>query len=191
MVSLRHRNAAGGLAMSWKSTTTRYGGVAVTIHWLTALAVFALLISGFLAANSLDQAQKINLLRAHAALGSSVLLLTVLRIVWWWLFDRQPADAPAPAWQQRAAKIVHGLLYVVILVVAASGLAIMALSGAGNILFGATPPPLPDFREFLPRGPHGLGARLLLLLVAVHIGAALYHQFARRDRLLARMGLGR
>ena len=39
--------------------------------------------------------------------------------------------------------------------------------------------------------PHGLGAFALLGLVTLHVGAALYHQLVRRDRLLARMGIGR
>ncbi len=34
-------------------------------------------------------------------------------------------------------------------------------------------------------------SKLLLALLAAHIGAALYHQFVRRDQLLARMGVGR
>jgi cytochrome b561 len=38
---------------------------------------------------------------------------------------------------------------------------------------------------------HGLSWILLLLLVAFHIGAALYHQFLRRDGLLGRMWFGR
>jgi cytochrome b561 len=31
----------------------------------------------------------------------------------------------------------------------------------------------------------------MMALVAIHVAAALYHQFVLRDRLLARMGLGR
>ena len=51
--------------------------------------------------------------------------------------------------------------------------------------------PLPDFSEVLPRLAHGIMSKVLLVLLAGHIGAALYHQFIRRDRLLARMGIGR
>jgi cytochrome b561 len=83
---------------------------------------------------------------------------------------------------------VHSLLYVAILVLAASGIATLILSGAiPAILSGA---PLPDFAGLLPRVTHGLVGRLLLVLLAAHIGAALWHQFIRRDRLLSRMGIG-
>jgi cytochrome b561 len=50
---------------------------------------------------------------------------------------------------------------------------------------------LPDFMLYPPRIGHGLGAMVLIALVLAHVAAALYHQFVLRDRLLARMGLGR
>lgn len=38
---------------------------------------------------------------------------------------------------------------------------------------------------------HGLSWTLLLLLIVLHVGAALYHQFFRKDNLLGRMWFGR
>ena len=63
----------------------------------------------------------------------------------------------------------------------------VALSGAGAVLFDAASAALPDFWAYLPRIPHGIGARLVIALVALHVGAALYHQFVCRDGLLQRM----
>ena len=77
--------------MRWKSTPERYGAVAVVIHWLTALAILGLLVSGFVAAGKADDAAKTALLRVHAAIGSVVLLLTLARIGWWLLVDARPA----------------------------------------------------------------------------------------------------
>ncbi|MDO9296294.1 cytochrome b [Bradyrhizobium sp.] len=50
---------------------------------------------------------------------------------------------------------------------------------------------MPDFSKYSPRAPHGIGARLLIALVVLHVGAALYHQFGRRDGLLRRMWFGK
>lgn len=178
--------------MTIKSSPTRYGSVAIAIHWLTAIAIFGMLASGLSAANSLDQAAKLNLVRVHAIMGVLVGVLTLLRIVWWLAFDRRPQDAPGmPRWQALAAHLVHYALYAVILVMVASGMATIALSGAGAQLTGAAPLPLPDFNLAPPFTVHGLVARLLIVLLIGHIGAALWHQLIRRDRLLARMGLGR
>lgn len=177
--------------MHWKSSMHRYGAVAIAMHWATALALVGLLASGLRAAGMDDQAAKLPLLRIHAAMGVSVLGLTLLRLCWWWLADRKPADpAGTPRWQARAAHVVHGLFYVVILGMGASGVGMIALSGAGGILTGASQVPLPDFHAYPPRVPHGIGGTLLIALILLHVAAALYHQFVRRDRLLTRMGLG-
>jgi cytochrome b561 len=175
--------------MTWKSNADRYGRVAVLIHWVSALAIFGLLGSGLYLEDLADDAQKTSVLRIHAIMGVMILLLTLLRIGWWVFADRRPAHlAGMPRWQAVSAAAVHGLLYVVMLAMAASGIAMIALSGAGDILFSGAPGPLPDFREYLPRAPHGIGGRLLMALIAAHVGAALYHQFVRRDGLMRRMG---
>lgn len=173
--------------MAAKSTNMRYGRVAVTIHWLTALLVIGLLISGSLLEDA-DAAAKAGILTIHAPVGFLVGLLTVLRIVWWWRFDTRPAPlGNTPDWQEKIAGAVHVLFYVVMLAMVASGIAMMALSGAGDILFGGAPGPLPDFRDYLPRAPHGIGANLMIALIVLHVGAALYHQFMLKDGLMARM----
>ena len=70
-----------------KSTADRYGAIAVTIHWITAILILALLGSGFQAANAVDPVAKGAFLRVHIPLAVAILLLTLFRIVWWWLFD--------------------------------------------------------------------------------------------------------
>lgn len=175
--------------MSLKSTSDRYGSVAIAIHWISAAGIIALLASGLVAADQVDPAAKLALLRIHVPLGIGVLLLTLLRIIWWAVADKRPQPPAGQApWQDLLARLVHGGLYVIVLVMAGSGIATLALSGAlPAILSGAA---LPDFSAVAPRLVHGIGGKLTLALLAAHVGAALYHQFIRRDRLLARMGLG-
>lgn len=175
--------------MALKSSSTRYGSVAIAIHWLTALMIVALFATGLLAAAQVDPAAKVALLRAHIPLGAGVLLLTLLRIVWWLVADRRPAlPADQPDWQKFMAKAVHFALYAVVLVTASSGIATIILSGALPAIIGSAT--LPNLETVLPRAVHGLTSRAMLGLLALHIGAALYHQFIRKDGLLARMGVG-
>jgi len=175
--------------MSAKSTSTRYGSVAIAIHWLTALMIVGLFVTGLLAAAQVDPAAKLALLRAHIPLGAGVLLLTLLRVVWWLAVDRRPSPpADQPGWQKAMARIVHLALYAVVLVTASSGVATVILSGALPAIIGSAT--LPNLETVLPRTVHGITSRLMLGLLALHIGAALYHQFIRRDRLFARMGVG-
>lgn len=174
--------------MSIKSTSTRYGSVAIAIHWTSAAAVVLAFIAGLVMANSSPIPPA--LLVAHIVLGLSVFVLTLLRIVWWLAADDRPPlpiDQPRP--QQLAAKTVHALLYVILTLMATSGITTVILSGAVPALVSGAP--VPDFSDLIPRVAHGVMSKLLLVLLAGHLGAALYHQFVRHDRLLARMGIGR
>lgn len=171
-----------------KSTTDRYGAIAVTVHWLTAITIILALASGFQAGDAMDAADKVGFLRLHIPAAIVALLLTLFRIVWWWSLDRKPVPVTGgPPWQERLARVVHIALYVLILGMVASGIGMIALSGAGPEIIGGTGAALPDFMEYPPRIAHGFGASLLLALLAAHVGAALYHHFIRRDGLLWRM----
>jgi len=177
--------------MALRGTAQRYGAVAVVLHWLSAAFILGLLAAGFVAANTTDPATKAAILRLHAPAGVLVLALTVLRLVWWLAIDRRPAPvADLPVLQTKAAKAVHGLLYVAIVVLAVSGIALMALSGARPILMGEVEAVLPNFWDFPPRRVHAVMAWLLALLVVTHVAAALYHQLIRRDGVMRRMTLG-
>jgi cytochrome b561 len=174
--------------MALKSTPDHYGTMAVAIHWVSAVLIVILIGSGFRAANTVDPAAKAAILRLHVPIAVAVLALTVLRIVWWWGFDRKPDPVVgSPHWQERPTQVAHLLFYIVILGMIASGMGMMVLSGAASMIFGGEGALLPDFWKYPPRLPHGIGARLLLALLALHVGAALYHHFVRRDGLLRRM----
>lgn len=175
--------------MSLKSTSSHYGSVAIAIHWTSAAAILFTFAAGLTAANIGDPARVTPVLLVHIALGLSVLLLTLLRILWWVFGDHHPRPAIGqPSWQPVLASIVHGAIYVVILLMASSGIATIVLSGALPLLLAGAPPP--DFSELIPRLAHGALARILFALLVLHIAAALYHQFVRGDRLLGRMGVG-
>lgn len=176
--------------MSNKSSENQYGSVAVTIHWLTALLILILLGSGLRSEAIDDPAAKIFFLRIHVPLGLTLLVLTVARIVWWVKFDKKPIPIPMPDWQSRLSKVVHILLYAIILGMSSSGIGIMVLSGAGPFIFaGADLANFPNFWDYLPRTPHGVVSKVLIGLLFLHIGAALYHHFIKRDGLLRRIGI--
>ncbi len=171
-----------------KSSSDRYGLIAVWVHWLSVALILLLLITGFRAADAPDALTKAALLRVHVPTAIAVLLLTVFRVLWWWRFDRKPAPlAELPRWQNGLARVVHVALLVVIFGMIASGIGMMILSGGGPAVFGDPGAVMPDFHEVLPRAPHGLGARLLVVLFVLHAGAALYHHFIQRDATLKRM----
>ena len=176
--------------MAVKSTSNRYGSVAIAIHWSSAMAVILTFVAGFVVAETVPPGQGAPILLLHVTLGLIVFALTVLRILWWQLADKHPrAPADQPRWQIWAAQAVHLGLYVLLVLMASSGITTLILSGALPTLLSGGP--VPDFSALIPRIAHGVMSKILLALFVMHVGAAIYHQVIRRDHLLARMGVGR
>lgn len=175
--------------MSLRSTSKRYGSIAIGIHWLTAFIILVMLAMGFLM-QDLEGDTRLLAYRLHALGGITVLALTVLRLLWR-IPDRKPDlpdDMSGPT--RFGARAAHGLLYLVLLGMAGSGVGILILSGLGEILSGASSLPVPREFDVAPRQPHEIFAYLLIALLVLHIGAALYHHFVRRDDVLRRMWPG-
>lgn len=173
--------------MPAKSSTDRYGAVAAGIHWVSALAVILMLASGLAMDN--DRALVSAILPVHVVLGLVVGILTLFRIVWWWLFDRHPQPVVGlGVAQQWAARLVHLGLYVAIVIMVFSGVGMLVLTGAAPAIFGGGA--LPEFSDVPPFGMHAIMSRLLIALVLGHIAAALWHHFVRRDGLIGRMRVG-
>src|SRR5277367_3337686 len=94
----------------------RYGSVAQVFHWLIAILVLAAFIFGPGGSEqrvySPANADKLDL---HEALGTTVLALTALRLLWR-MGHKPPAEPPMPAWIRSAAAATHHTLYLLLLV---------------------------------------------------------------------------
>ena len=171
----------------------RYHGALVALHWLLVLLLIAALAIGTFALKTVPNSSpdKIDALRGHMIAGGLILLLTLLRLA-----VRLKTAHPAPASTgyallDRLAPATHWALYGLVLLMAGSGVAMSVLAGLPGIVFGGVGSLPVNFDALPPRAVHGIVAKLLMLAIALHIAAALYHQFVRRDGLLARMGFGR
>lgn len=164
----------------------RYPTAQVVIHWLAALAIVFLLVTGSLVLADLpNTVDKIGNLRIHMILGGLAGVLVVARVV---MRRRSPA-APA-VHGERLARIGHLALNLVVLLLAVSGVLLATQSGVFEAMFGGGVLP-EDFQSFTLRKVHGLLSRVAMGLIAVHVLAALYHQFVIRDGLIARMSFGK
>lgn len=175
-----------------ETTPKRYHPAHVTIHWLMALLVVLMLGVGKVVMPGVDPTdpQKPMMLQSHTFIGFGITILLVIRLVLVFAAKRPaPADAGS-AFLNWVGKAVHVLLYVLLIGMAASGLGLFQMANLPAVFSGAQPYPS-NFFDYLPRGGHGLFSWLLLALVALHVGAALFHQFIRKDNLLARMWFGK
>lgn len=176
------------------STANRYTPVAIGLHWLMALAIVGAFGVGLYMTGLPFSPARLKLYNWHKWAGVTILALAALRLLWR-LTHRPPAEPPMPAWQALVARLTHNLLYVTFFAVPLLGWAYSSAAGFPIVWFGVLP--LPDFvgkdKELADalKEAHKFAAYFLGLLVAGHLAGALKHQFIDRDRLLARMGMGR
>lgn len=147
---------------------TGYSAAQIGLHWATALLVPLAWLTHDGAEDAFDALRDGAgaVLPLHAWIGLAVLALTLLRLALRLTRGAPPAPAADPAAQRLAAAWVHRLIYALLVLVPAGGLA-MWLSGG--------------------KTPHGLMANLLLVLALGHAAVALWHHYIRRDGLILRM----
>ncbi|NWG35517.1 MAG: cytochrome b/b6 domain-containing protein [Chloroflexi bacterium] len=178
--------------MSKESAPSRYHPVHVALHWLMFLLVVMMLGVGKFVMPGIpaDSPQKPSMLQTHAYIGIFITLLLIVRIILYFTTQRPaPADA-GNAFLNFVARAVHLLLYLLLIGMAVSGLGMFQQANLPAVFSGAAPYPA-DFFAYPPRMGHGLVSTLLVLLIVLHVGAALYHQFIRKDNLLSRMWFGK
>jgi cytochrome b561 len=171
---------------------SRYHPLLVGLHWLLALLIFATLTVGFgLALTSNLNPAKLAVLRLHMIAGLLILGLMGVRYLVRIMTPRPPRATTGHPELDRIAPITHYGLYVLILLMAASGYMTAVAAGLPAILFNGSGAPLPrDFNVFTAFRAHSAIAILLVATISLHVSAALYHQFVRKDGLIKRMELG-
>ncbi|MFO1034876.1 MAG: cytochrome b [Hyphomicrobiales bacterium] len=179
--------------------TTRYNTVAIILHWLTALIMFYMLVFG----EDLIRRPRTTPLASddwgpntHASWGLVILLLTVLRIVWRLTHETPAHPATMKPWEIKLSAITHGLLYLLMLGIPVLGLFAFANYAPEHANADATFFKLFSV-NFMPNlggwteSAHAISTKLAWALIALHVLAALKHQFVDKDNLMARMRPGR
>jgi cytochrome b561 len=172
-----------------------YRRTARLLHWLTVALVAVQLPVGLYMTyrgNTLNVFDKLTgaLYNGHKLVGVTILLVVLWRLAYR-LTRGAPADEPTIApWQRLASRLNHWGMYVLLICVPVAGYVGISLFPALDIfgLFSLPGVVAPD-KEAAKTAffVHGLLARLLVLLIVVHVAAALFHYFVRKDNVLGRM----
>ena len=168
----------------------QYSKRSAIMNW----AIFVLIIIAFYFGHELDEskdgAAKLSMYPIHFIIGDLVLLLTLVRI-YFRKKDGAPADANANPLLNKVAALTHLLTNLTVIAVAVSGFITVVTSGLLEAFKANNPALIPDFHKVDAKEFHELFIGIMLLLVAFHIAAALYHQFVVKDNLLRRIMIRR
>jgi len=171
----------------------RYHSFLVILHWLLALMIVLGLIMGsqVLSAAPNSDPQKLFYLKMHMSMGMIILVLMLTRLLTRVVSSKPPRADIGNGLLNRLGHLTHYAFYIVVIALAASGLATANMAGLPEIVFGGSGQALPaDFNALPPRAAHGALAFVLMMLIAGHALAFLYHQFIRKDGLFSRMWFG-
>lgn len=174
-----------------RQSMQRYTTVARLLHWIMAVLILFTVPVGFVLL-ALPQGWVQNtLFDLHRSIGVLLFVLVVMRIAWRLTHPPPPLPDDLPAWQHLASGTVHRLLYVVLLIQPIIGWWGTSAFGAPiNVFWLFELPPLVSKDELAAKqilAWHGIVGIALSVTVAIHISAALFHHFVRRDEVLRRM----
>lgn len=178
---------------AFRNTAETWGAVARFFHWTIALLIVGLLVIGFIMGDMENGPEKFQMYMMHKSFGLLALALVVCRVVWRFTSTIPAPVAGTPRWQLLAAEAVHWALYALMLALPITGY--LAHSFRGNPLpwFGVESLPVPSLTVQDKDMSHDFGelheglVTVLLIVLAAHVGAALFHHFIKKDAVLARM----
>jgi len=166
-----------------------YDGIARLLHWLVALLIAAQFVIGWTMPDVHRDTLPNGLIAWHLGVGAAIVAAVACRVVW------RATHAPQPAELSRALSFIsgatHTLLYALLIGVPLAGWANASSRGWAVKLFGIVR--YPDLSATGSPTGHALGgvhsvlAWVLLALIGLHIGGALFHRIVLKDNVLQRM----
>ena len=183
------------MSIQWKNTTTRFGVIAIALHWLIALTVFVLFGLG-LWMTELDyydtwykQGPWL-----HKSIGVMLFFVLLFRLFWRMLTPPPVALSSHKAWEVKIAHLTHLMFYLLLLSIMFSGYLISTADDRPIEVFGwfsvpATITSIPEQAD-VAGWVHLILASFVIGLASLHAIAALKHHFIDRDQTLNRV-LGR
>jgi cytochrome b561 len=168
----------------------QYGTTAKVFHWLIVALLLVQYPLGWLMPD-IHRGQKPGAgMTLHISFGIIILILILLRFVWRLTHPVAP-ERSLPPWQRLGSEVVHWMLYVFVLATTVSGWLFASFRGWSVSFFFLAPMPMLSSDNAAAGkaidGLHQAAEWALLVLIGVHVVAALAHIFVYRDRIMRRM----
>jgi cytochrome b561 len=160
------------------------------LHWLMALCILAMLFIG-VGMVSTVMPKYLTLVSIHKPLGIAILVLALVRLAVRLGYGAPslPVDLPEP--MKLAAHLSHYAFYVLMIGMPLIGWGMLSAAAYPVVLFGGVrlPAILPqsDSLHALLWDAHFYLAFAFFALILLHVAAALFHAFVRRDGVFEAM----
>lgn len=169
----------------------RYSGLSIFLHWLMAALISLTLGLGLYMVDLRVSPSKLKFYSWHKWLGVTLFALTTLRILVRMIAGTPAYPSAAKAWEKRLAHSMHLALYVLLFAIPISGYFYTYAAGFPVVYFGLIELPAliepNSSHKLLFKALHVALTTALLLLMCLHIAAALTHHFINKDGILQRM----
>jgi cytochrome b561 len=172
----------------------QYGAIAKLFHWVTLGLMLVALPLGFVIQHVKDDS-KMGFYALHESAGLTILFVALARLAWRWFSPPPSQRNDMPKMLRTASAAVHHALYGMLILQPILGF--MATNAWGFPMRGATAylgfiefPKFMEAWESLAKILsllHSIGGWLLVVLIVLHVGGALFHHAIRRDGTLMRM----
>jgi cytochrome b561 len=172
----------------------QYGAIAKLFHWVTLGLILVALPLGFVIQHVKDDS-KMGFYALHESAGLTILFVALARLAWRWFSPPPSQPNDMPKMLRTASTAVHHSLYGMLILQPILGF--LATNAWGFPMRGATAylgfiefPKLMEAWESLAKilsQLHSIGGWLLVVLIVLHVGGALFHHAIRRDGTLMRM----
>ena len=174
---------------------SRYSMGAMVFHWVIAILV---IVNWRIAENAehLEGAAKSAAIAPHKAIGITILVLSVLRLIWRLTHKAPPLSDQLASWEKALAKTVHWIFYIMLIGLPIGGWLAGSYFSLPIDYFGLFEiPPLPVGENpeagLAVLGQHKLGGEIMIYLIGLHILGALKHSFFDKVPSLSRMWPGK
>ena len=172
------------------SDRLQYGTTAKIFHWLVVALLLVQYPIGWLMPDIHRGMKPGAAMTFHISFGIVILMLIVMRFLWRLTHPVAPESSLLP-WQRLSSEAVHWLLYALVLATTVTGWLFASFRGWGVSLFYLAPlPMLASENAAAGKAFDGLHQAMewaLLVLIGIHVAAALAHFFIYRDRIVQRM----
>jgi cytochrome b561 len=167
----------------------QYGTTAKVFHWLVVALLLVQYLIGWLMPD-VHAGPPGAAMTFHISFGIVILTLIVLRFAWRLAHPVAP-ESSLPSWQRLSSEAVHWALYALVLATTLTGWLFASFRGWSISLFYLVPLPMLASKNVenvkALDGWHQAMEWTLLVLVGIHVVAAMAHVFVYRDRIMQRM----